>query len=165
MEQAAPGKFFLEPSNQRLGQSSFLRADRREIPLLPIHVVDGDERWLATHGEPDVVLRQFHIDAVPQGADLRPLLIGIGPAGAGRFINPRHLHFMRQLCLALLDRPGDGRGAGRIRRTSQRNVAFTSQKPGSGIQANPTRPGQINFRPGMQVGEIALRPRGAVQRL
>ena len=40
-----------------------------------------------------------------------------------------------------------------------------ASRPEVGVQTDPSRAGQIDFAPGMQVGEILFRPARAVERL
>ena len=44
------------------------------------------------------------------------------------------------------------------------NVSFPGEQAGGGIEADPTRAGQIDFRPGVQIGKIVRRTRGTVER-
>ena len=54
---------------------------------------------------------------------------------------------------------GDRRGADRMRRGGERNVAFARQQARRRIEADPARARHIDFGPGMQIGEIDCRCR------
>ena len=60
---------------------------------------------------------------------------------------------------------GDGRGAAGVGRAGERNVAFAGQQPGGGIEPDPARAGQIDFGPGVQIGEVGSGSGGAFERL
>ena len=113
----------------------------------------------------DIVPRQVRVHRAPQRLDFLPLRLAVRPRDAGGFADACHAHFVVQLRFAFVHRAGNGRGAGRLRRAAQRNMAFAGQQPGGWVQTNPSRAGQINFAPGMQVGEILFRPAGAVEGL
>ena len=51
-----------------------------------------------------------------------------------------------------------------MRRRREGNVAFAAQQPGRGIEADPAGAGNIDFGPGMQVGEIGFGAGGAFDR-
>jgi hypothetical protein len=52
-----------------------------------------------------------------------------------------------------------------MRRRGQRNVAFAGQQPGCRVKADPAGAGQVNLRPGVQVGEVVIGAGRAVERL
>ncbi|MNH95825.1 hypothetical protein D3C73_484780 [compost metagenome] len=58
---------------------------------------------------------------------------------------------------------GNRRGVTVMRRCGQRNMAFAGEKTGGRIEADPARAGQIDFAPGVKVGEIHLGAGGAVE--
>ncbi len=55
-----------------------------------------------------------------------------------------------------VDRAADGRGRLRVRRGGEGDVAFAGEQAGSGIQPDPARAGQINFGPGVEIGEVGF---------
>jgi hypothetical protein len=65
-----------------------------------------------------------------------------------------------ELGLALVDAAGDRRGGGRLGRAGQRNVALAGEQAGGRIEADPAGAGQVDFGPGVQVGEVGLGPDG-----
>ena len=51
-----------------------------------------------------------------------------------------------------------------MRRRTKRDVAFPAEQAGSRVHADPARAGDVNFGPGMKIGEIDLCAFRAVQR-
>jgi hypothetical protein len=80
-------------------------------------------------------------------------------------MDARHRHVVRELDLAVVDRAGDRRRAARVRRAGHRDVALAGEQPGGRVQADPARARQVDLAPGVQVGEVALGARRAVERL
>ena len=64
--------------------------------------------------------------------------------------------------LGITGQPGNRGGVGIMRRGGERDMRFAGQQAGCGIKPDPTRPGQVNLGPGMQIGEIMGRPGGAI---
>jgi hypothetical protein len=60
---------------------------------------------------------------------------------------------------------GDRRRRAVVRRRGERDVALASQQPGRGVEADPPGAGEVDLRPGVQVGEVDLGARGPVERL
>ena len=63
-----------------------------------------------------------------------------------------------------LDETGDRRGGAIVRRRRQREVAFAAQQPGCGVEPDPAGARQIDFGPGVQVGEVLRRAGSAFER-
>ena len=156
VEQAVRGKLRLEPAQQRAAEFAFVRAHRGEVPLLAFHVVNADESRLSAHGQPDITGHKFAVDLVADGFNIRPLRFGIGFGDAGRFHHAADFHVMGKLRLTDPDGAADRGGRAGVRRAGQGNVAFTREQAGGGIKAHPARPGQIDFHPRVEIGEIHL---------
>ena len=163
VQQAARRPFFSQTLDQRLGQPPLLFAQCIGVPLGPVHVIDGNECGLASHGQPDVGVGQFPVDPLPQGVDGRPDRFRVGTGGARRFVDAPHAHLVVERDLAFVHSAGDRGRALRLGRAGQRNVPFAGEKPGGGVHTHPPGPGKKNFGPGVQVGKIAFRTRRAVQ--
>ncbi len=146
-------------------QLAFGFPERGGVPLRAIRIVNRNERRLAAHGQAHIEPRQLAIDQVPQAFDTGPLLRRIGFSDTRCLPNPLHLHGVLELNLAVLDEPGDGRRRGRVGRACQRDMTFSGKQSRSRIESDPTRAGQIHLAPGMQVGEVAFRPRRTLERL
>ena len=56
-------------------------------------------------------------------------------------------------------------GRRRVRRAGERDVAFAGQQARGRVQPDPAGAGQIDLAPGVQVGEVVLGARRAVERL
>jgi hypothetical protein len=102
-----------------------------------------------------------------------PLLVGVGQGDARVLVMAGHRHFEIEAFGELLaglaghpaERAGDGGGAERVGAGGQRDVAFSGQQAGGGVDAYPARPWNVGFRPGVQVGEVDVRAAGPVQAL
>ncbi|KDB52787.1 hypothetical protein X805_16520 [Sphaerotilus natans subsp. natans DSM 6575] len=138
-------------------------AERVGVPLGAIAVVDRDEGRLAAHRQAHVARDQLGIDLLAQRQHRRPLVLAVGLGHARGFPDARDLHLVRELDLALVDRAGDRRRAGGLRRAGQRDVALAGQQARGRVQPDPARARQIDLAPGMQVGEVDLGAAGAIQ--
>ena len=78
--------------------------------------------------------------------------------------NPGHPHVEGEVDLGKRGKAGDWRRITIMRRCCQRHMAFAGQQARGGVKANPASAGQIDFRPGMQIGEIVVGASRAIQR-
>ncbi len=79
-------------------------------------------------------------------------------------MDARHLHVEGKISLAFFFRlfrgtqgqegAGNGSGIDGIGGAGQGNVSLAGQQSGCGVQADPAGAGNVDLRPGMQVGEI-----------
>ena len=76
----------------------------------------------------------------------------------------RDPHFVVKFHFAGADQPGDRRRRAGLGSCRQRNVPFPRKQAGSGVKPHPSRAGQVNFRPRVQVGKILFRADGTLQR-
>ena len=116
-------------------------------------------------------MRQAHIQSRQIGIDLTthrinfdPGLITVWLGHTRRFPDAGHLHAVLELTFAFIKRTGHRRSRPRVGRTSYRNMPFASEQARGRIQPDPAGARQIHFAPGVQVGEIDFRARGAVER-
>ena len=58
-----------------------------------------------------------------------------------------------------------GGGGAVVRRGRQRQVALAAQQARGGVEADPAGAGHIDLGPGVQVGEVGLRPQRALDRV
>ncbi len=165
MQQRAGREAVRELAEQHARQPPLLGAERQRVPFRPVHVVDRHEGRLAAHGEAHVMLADVALDRLADLEQRRPLLFGVGLGGARRLAHARHRHLVLELDLGLLQRPFDGRGARRFGRAGQRYVAFAGQQAGGRVETDPAGARQVDFAPGMEVGEIVRRPFGTFERL
>jgi hypothetical protein len=110
------------------------------------------------------VLLQIGIDLAAEFFDLGPLFFGVRLGDAGRLEEARDRHFKAKFAFAFIHRAADGRGALRIGRGSQWDMAFARHQAGSGVESDPAGARQVHFAPGVEVGEILFRAAGAVER-
>ena len=76
-----------------------------------------------------------------------------------------HLHVEVEIDLGIGRQPDDRRGVAVMRRRRQRDMAFAGQEPRGRVEPDPAGAGQIDLAPGMQIGEVVIGARGAVERL
>ena len=97
----------------------------------------------------------------PSAVDRVPLLVGVRLRDARIFVDPRDRHLEVEI-----GRPravggaGDRRGADRLGRAGQRDVAFAAEQAGGRVEPDPAGAGQKHFGPGVQVGEVVSAPDG-----
>ena len=151
--------------DQCLGERAFARPHRGGVPLGTVHVVDRNERRLATHGEPDVLRPELGVDRIAEGGDLRPLVIGVGKRDARRFVDARHGHREIERGLARVDRARDRSRARRFGGAGERQVALAREQARGRVETDPARARQVDFAPGVQVGEVRAGSGRTVERL
>ncbi len=133
------------------------------VPLGLITVVIGHESGFTALSQTHIELGQALVHLMPQIHDALPLLLGVGFGHPRRFPDALDAHLMLEFDLAVLHHAGYGRGRRRIRAAGQRNVTFPGKQARRGIQSHPTGAGQEDLAPGVQVSEVFLRARGAIQ--
>ena len=164
--QQRPGRETLrELAEQHARQPPLLGAQRQCVPFRSVHVVDRHEGRLATHGEAHVVLADVAFDRFADLEQGRPLLLGIGLGGARRLAHARHRHRMLERDLGLLEGALDRGRARRLGRAGERDVAFAGQQAGGRVEADPAGTRQVDFAPGMKVGEVVRGALGPIKRL
>ena len=117
------------------------------------------------HGQLDAPRPQRFVHAQSQPVDRPPLLLGIRPGHPWILVDPGHLHRHIEFALARINQPGDRSGRCRLGSGGQRQVPLTGEQSRGGIQPHPPRPRQIHLGPGMQIGEVLLWARRAIERL
>src|SRR5262249_62135380 len=132
----------------RPGEPLLGGADGGDVPLRPLHVVERDEGGLATHREAHVTRAQALFDRLTEGVDRRPLLLGERARRTRRLRDARDRHRVREIDLAVVDRPGDGRGLPRLGSGGEREGALGGGEAGGGGEAEAARPGAEETRPG-----------------
>ena len=174
--QQRPGREAVpQPLEQLAGELPLRVAQRGGVPLVAVHVVDRHEGRLAAHREAHVARREVRVDLVAQPLDRLPLLLGVGLRDARVLVDPLHRHVVGELGLAGVVvarlgvlgpgvRPGDRRGGERVGRAGQRDVALAGEQPRGRVEADPAGAGEVDLGPGVQVGEVVLRARRAVER-
>ena len=159
----------LQPAQQLAGQPRFVGPERRDVPLVAVHVVDRHERRLAAHRQPHVAARQLRIDASAERVDRRPLFFGIRLGDARRSRGSRrHATSSCDEARPRTRSSGAGRSGAALARlgvAGQRDVTLAGEQPRGRIEPDPARAGQVHFGPGVQVGEVCRRSRRPVERL
>lgn len=166
MQKTAGGEAFVQLADQDVGLFALGRADGGGVPLLGLEIVDRNEGRLAAHRQMHVLGFEDAVDFLSEFVELLPAFIGKGLGDAWVFGDARDLHVEGELGFGLTEiTAGNRRGVAVMRRCGKRDMAFAGQQAGRRIEANPAGAGQIDLRPGMQVGEIDFGAGGAVERL
>jgi hypothetical protein len=118
-----------QPPQQPPGHAPFVRTVGCGVPLGPVHVVDRNERRLATHGQTHIGRGEIAVDLMSELVDRQPLLFAVGLGDARILAHSAYLVVVVELDVALVDAAGHRRGGGRIGRTGQRNVTFAGEQP------------------------------------
>ena len=165
MQQSARGELVGQSPDQLVGQDALGRPERRRVPFRRLIVIDRDEGRLAAHRQADVGLRQIGIDPFAQRIERDPGLVGKRVRDARLLVDARDLHLEGELDLRRLDAAADRRRRAIVRRCGERNMALPGQQPGCGIHSDPAGARQVDFGPGVQIGEILRRAGRPVERL
>ena len=159
LHQTARRPFLLQQRGQYGGPVALVRPIGIGGPLRIHLVVDRDERRFAAHGQPDVAGRQPAVDVIPQRGDRRPGGLGVRQGDPRVLVHPGHGVGEVKAGLCRPGGTGDRGGRRRVRGGGQRDVAFSGEQPGGGVQSDPPRSGDVHLGPGVQVGEVRGRPR------
>ena len=164
LDQPAGREPLAQPQREVERERSLRLAVGGRVPFGSLHVVDRHERRFAAHREAHVAGVEALVDLLAEFVDARPLL------GRVRQRDPRVLpdamHHVGELegDLGAAGGARDRRRGGGVRRARQRDVSFAGEQPRRGVEADPSRSGDVDLRPGVEVGEVRLRPVGAAQR-
>ena len=165
MQHASGGEVVFQAQGQLTGQGAFVFPMGFGVPLGAVHVVDGNERWLAALGQAHILLLEVGINLLAELVDLVPVLIAVRFSHPRVFMDTGDGHLVFEGHLGLVGEAADGRRRGRQRRTGQRNVPFAGEHARGGIETNPAGAGDIHLGPGMQVGKVHRGAAGPIQRL
>ena len=164
VQQGARRQPVAQAACQHLGAFALVRAERGGGPFGRVHVVDRDEGRLAALRQAHVHCVQLAIHQPAEGADVRPLVFGVGLSDARIFLEARDGVTEFQRGFAGVGKAGDGRGGRGMRRAGQRDVTLAGEQAGGRVEADPAGAGYENFRPRMQVGEVGFRAGRAIER-
>ncbi len=165
MQQAVRRKSRAQALDQVTGELALRGAHGCGVPLGPVGIFHCDERRLAADRDAHVVKPKLLLDTSAERVDRVPLLVAVRLRHARRFDDAAHAHRVVELRFAFLDCAADRRGAHRLRGARERNVALAREQTGGRVEADPAGTGQVDFGPRVQVGEVAVRSRRAVERL
>ena len=156
VQQAAGREALLQTADEILRVGALGRADGARLPFIAVHVVDRHERRLATHAEAHVGAVEARVDRIAGGEDLFPGVLGVRQRDARALEHALDPHVEGECHLGRLVRAADGRGARRLRRRGERNVTFAGEQAGGGVEPDPAGTGDVDFGPGVQVGEVGF---------
>ena len=165
VQQRARREALLQAPDEAPSQMPLRLAERREVPLGAVHVVNRHERRLPAHRQTHVMRPELGVDEAAERVDLAPLLVGVGLGDARRLVDPAHAHLVAERHLALVDFAGHRRRALWIGRGRERNVAFAGHEPGRRVEADPAGARQVDLGPRVQVGEVDVGAARSVERL
>ena len=166
MDQAAHGREAVAQAANQLVRIDLLgRADGGLVPLRGVAVELGHEGRLAAHGQLHAGGAELFVHQLAGGVDLRPGGVGERVGDARLLAHAADLHVEVELDLRLLMPAGDRRGGAGRGRGRERDMPLGGQQARGGVEPDPAGAGDVDLRPGVQVGEIRLRTRGAVHRL
>ena len=156
VQQAARGKRSRSRWISLRRERALVGPERGGVPFRLVDVVDGDERRFAAHRQPHVALGEFRprLDPARRSPSIRPRCTGCVTRGVSWMRVDAHRE--RELgshasAMPVIGAAPLGCGAQR-----KRNVALARQQARRGIEADPTRAGQVDLGPGVQVGEILV---------
>jgi hypothetical protein len=107
---------------------------------------------------------QFLVDRLTERVQRLPALLGEGVGDARPLGDPVDRHLEVELDPGRVDRAADRGGGAVMRRRGERHVAFAGQQSRGRVEADPAGARQIDFRPGVQVGEVDIGPGRPVER-
>src|SRR5207249_1697826 len=105
----------------------------------------------------NITREKGRVDFCAKRVNSRPLLFGVGLGDARGFIQPGNRHLDAELTFRFLYAARNGRRAGRLRSTGERNVTLAGEKSRRWVEADPPRAGQKHLCPGMEIGKIFFR--------
>ena len=153
-----------QTTDQTPGIDALGGAERVGVPFGGFEVGGGDEGGLSAHRQAHIAPIQRAIDVRAARQDFLPLGFGIGFGDARGFPDAPHRHFEPEFDLGFFHHAGDRRGGDRVRAGGERDMPLSAQQAGGRVEADPTGARQIDFGPGMQVGEIGFGTSRAIQR-
>ena len=164
VQEAAGREAVAQPADQLVGELALHRADSVGVPLGRLEVVDRHEGRLAAHRQPHVAGGQQLVHLAAEDVERRPGLLGEGPGDARVLGDAVDLHVEGEVDVGEARDPGDRRGVAEVRRRGERDVALAGQQARGRVEADPAGAGQVDLGPGVQVGEVVVGARGAVER-
>ena len=118
-------------------------------------------------GSPPMVRRtsplgQRRVDLVAERIEGGPGILGKRLRDSRVFRDAVDLHVEGEIDLGEAGAAGNRRGVAVMRRGGERDVALAGQQAGGGVETDPAGSGQIDLGPGVQVGEVVVGARRAV---
>ena len=107
----------------------------------------------------------MQVDLIAEPVERFPRVLGEGFGDARVLRHPLDPHVENKLGIGEADIAADDRGGVAVMRgRRERDVALAGQEARGWIETDPTRAGQIDFRPGVQVGEVVVGARRPIER-
>ena len=158
-------RIFLAQAMEHLGRScAFGWPQCLGVPFGTVGVVNRNEGRFAAHGQAHIICGQIGVNVVAERLDVSPLLVAVRLGDTRCFQNPIDPHGVRELALALFRKAGDRCRRRWFGRARDRDVSFSCEQARCRVETNPASAGQVDFTPGMEVGEVHRRSRRPVER-
>ena len=154
VQHAAGAEAVAQPLHQLARDHRLGGAGRRGVPLRRLEVIHGDEGRLAPHGQTHVPGGQVRLHLSAERVQFVPHRILEGFGDADRLHQPGDGHLEAEVRLRIARQPGDRRAGAVVRRGGERQVPLPAQEAGGGVEADPAGAGDVDLRPGVQVGEV-----------
>ena len=155
-----------QPTEQLHRAFELVLAEGGVVPFRALAIVDRDEGRLAAHRQAHVLGGESLVHRRAEREDLLPDGLGVGQGDARALVDAGDAVVEVEVGGRLTGHAADRRGAGRLWRAGERNVPFAGEQPRRRVEPDPAGAGQVDLGPGVQVGEVFRRARGAaVERL
>ena len=158
MQHAAGAEAVAQPAQQLLAEDRLGRPRGVDVPFGRLEIVDGDEGRLPAQGQAHVLGLKVGLDLLAHGVQRRPVGLLERPGDADRLDQARDGHREIEVVGRPAGHPGDRRGRAIVRRRGQRDMPLAAQQARRGVEPDPARARNIDFGPGVQVGEVGLGP-------
>ncbi len=165
VHEAAGREAVLEPQQQRFGQLALLGAERGGVPLDAFHVVDRHEGRLAALREPTSCAARSASTCSPSASMAAHCASLYGLVTRGSSCTRVTLIATLNSTLRDVGEADHRRGVAGVGGAGERNVALAGEQSRRRVEPDPAGAGQVDLGPGVQVGEVRLRTRWAVERL
>ena len=173
MQKGTRSESISEPLQQCDPLASLLWPQGGPIPLRGVPIIHADESRLSAHRQPHVPFAQIEVDLPAECVDGVPLLFGVRLGHPRCFVDPGDGHpdfeslfdFVVVVPFRPRIRPAHRRGRLRVGGAGQGDMPLGRHQPGCRVEAHPAGAGHVDFRPGVQVGEVRRWPFRAFQGL
>ena len=164
MDQSGGRELIAHAPKQGLAQRAFFGAKCRGVPFVGIRALARDKSRLTTHGQAHVVTVEPRVGGRSQRIDRLPRLVGVRAGDAGPLLDSEDFIAEVEMHLAFPDPALHRRAGPVVRGARERDVAFARQKTRGGIEPHPAGTRQVDLSPGVQIGKVRTRARGAFDR-
>ena len=162
MQKTAGREALAQAPDQRVGVEPFGWADRGGVPFSGFEIVDRHEGRLAAHRQAHVLRDEICVDLIAERVELVPRLVGKRLRDARRLADAVDAHGEIECAGRRLDHAGNRCGGAIMWRRRKRQMAFAAHQARRRVEPDPARARNVDFSPGMKIGEIVLRAFGSI---